>query len=217
MPRPPETITCASVRSGRPPFSAGARSVTRASFASSDALNATASTCAGPGAGSAETAPGRSATTGVPFRTVACTVTAPPKFWCVPTGDPSPAARSVTSARIPDPVLTASRAAVSLDSFVPATSTAAGDFSFTSFASSSAAGAVTNPAKSAESTAYTFTAPYSASRGCAPSAPGPSHTTLGSPSRRAAVSSSSVTFLISPAASRSARTSTSAMPSPLPR
>ncbi len=47
------------------------------------------------------------------------------------------------SVSTPDPVLTASRPAISLPSVVPATSTAAGDADPTSCASSSAAGATT--------------------------------------------------------------------------
>jgi hypothetical protein len=46
-----------------------------------------------------------------------------------------------TTVNTPDPVLTASRPATSLPSVVPATSTAAGDFSVTSRESSSAADA----------------------------------------------------------------------------
>ena len=107
--------------------------------------------------------------------------------------------------------MTASRPAISLPSVEPATSTAAGDADATREASSSAVGATTYPEKSGESATYTFSAPYSASRGWAASAPGPVHTTDGSPSRRAAVSSSRVTFLTSPSAVCSARTSTSAM------
>ena len=47
----------------------------------------------------------------------------------------------IASVRIPEFVLTASRPAISLPSVVPATSTATGDVSATSCASSSAAGA----------------------------------------------------------------------------
>src|SRR6202044_3323853 len=47
---------------------------TRAAFAASEAVNATASTTAAPGDGSGEIALGRTAMTGVPARTVECTV-----------------------------------------------------------------------------------------------------------------------------------------------
>jgi hypothetical protein len=115
------------------------------------------------------------------------------------------------SVSTPELVLTASRPAISLPSVVPATSTAAGEADATSEASSSAVGATTYPEKSAESATYTFSAPYSPSRAAPDSDPGPVHTTDGDPSRRAAVSSSRVTFLTSPSAVCSARTSTSAM------
>ena len=77
---------------------------------------------------------------GVPVRTLDWTVIAPPKIDCSPT---RPSASPVTSVRTPEPVLTASRPATSRPSEVAATSTAAGDFSATSCASSSALGATT--------------------------------------------------------------------------
>ena len=81
---------------------------------------------------------------GVPFFTVECTVIAPPKFGWSASGAPSvPAVTSTASVSTPDPVLTASRPAISLPSVVPAISTAAGDADATSEASSSAAGATT--------------------------------------------------------------------------
>ena len=79
---------------------------------------------------------------GVPFVTRECTVIAPPKFGCSASGAPSsPAVTLTASVSTPEFVLTASRPAISLPSVVPATSTAAGAFSATSCASSSAAGA----------------------------------------------------------------------------
>ena len=82
--------------------------------------------------------------------------------------------------------MTASRPAISLPSAVPASSTAAGDFSATSEASSSAFGATTYSANSPESATYTRAAPNSASRSRPCSAPGPAHTTdgLAQPGRR---------------------------------
>ncbi len=80
---------------------------------------------------------------GVPFLTVECTVIEPPKFGCCANGPLSPEVTSTASVSTPDPVLTASRPAISLPSVVPAISTATGDFSPTSCASSSAAGATT--------------------------------------------------------------------------
>src|ERR1700733_10920166 len=142
VPRPPETTICASVSSGRSPFSATTRSVILAALAASDAVNATASTAAAPADGSGETAFGRTAMTGGPARTVDCTVIEPPNFGCSATGAPSgPATTLTASVSTPDPVLTASRPAISLPSVVPATSTAAGDTCATSWASSSAVGA----------------------------------------------------------------------------
>ena len=67
VPRPPETTICASDRSGRSLAAATTCSVTFAAFAASDAVNATASTAAAPGDGSAATEFGRTAMIGVPF------------------------------------------------------------------------------------------------------------------------------------------------------
>src|SRR5215470_12287724 len=102
----------------------------------------TFSSCAAPGdgAGSGAIAFGRTATIGIPARTRDCTMMAPPKIDCSAT---SPSSRPTASVSTPDPVLTASRPAISRPSAVLATSTAAGDFSATSAASSSALGATT--------------------------------------------------------------------------
>ena len=89
VPRPPDTTICASVRSGRSPLAATARSVTFAVFAASLAANSTATISAAPGDGSALTAFGRTAMMGVPLVTFECTVIAPPKFGCSATGVPS--------------------------------------------------------------------------------------------------------------------------------
>src|SRR6201996_3042710 len=160
VPRPPETTICASVRSGRSPFSATTRSTTVAALAASDAEKETASTAAAPADASGEIAFGRTAMIGVPALATECTVIAPPKFGCSATGAPSgPAVTLTASVSTPEPVLTASRPAISLPSVVPAISTAAGDTEATREASSSAAGATTYPAKSAESATYTFSAP----------------------------------------------------------
>ena len=68
---------------------------------------------------------------------------APPKMDCSATGPSSPGCRSTASVSTPESILTASRPATSLPWAVPASSTSAGDFSLTSWASSSAAGATT--------------------------------------------------------------------------
>src|SRR5271165_2527987 len=82
VPRPPDTTICASVRSGRSPLSAAARSVTVAVFAAPDAANETATSSAAPCDGSALTAFGRTAMMGVPLVTRDQAVIAPPKFGC---------------------------------------------------------------------------------------------------------------------------------------
>ena len=56
VPRPPETTICASVRSGRSPLPAAARSVTFAVLAASDAAKVTGTISAAAGDGSALTA-----------------------------------------------------------------------------------------------------------------------------------------------------------------
>ncbi len=74
--------------------------------------------------------------------TAECTIVAPPKTDCSATIlPPSPAASPTASVSRPEFVLTASRPATSLFCPVLASSTAAGDFSATSNASSSASGA----------------------------------------------------------------------------
>ena len=50
VPRPPDTTICASVSSGRSPLAATTRPAILAAFATSDAVNATASTAAAPSA-----------------------------------------------------------------------------------------------------------------------------------------------------------------------
>ena len=71
------------------------------------------------------------------------TMMAPPKMDCSATGPSSPGVRSTASVSTPEPILTASRPAISLPSPVAGTSTAAGDACATSAASTSAAGAAT--------------------------------------------------------------------------
>src|SRR5580692_7973920 len=206
-PRPPETTIEASVSSGRSPRSCTTRSMTRALFATSLAWKLTVSVSAAPGAGSGATAFGRTATIGVPERTLDWTTMAPPKIDCSAIRS-SP--RSTASVIRPEPVFTASLPAISRPSAVLATSTASGDLSATRPASSSAFGATTYSLSSSPPATYTLAAPNSASRSRPPSAPGPAQTTEGSPNRRARVSSSQVTFLtVSP--SCSARTRISAM------
>jgi hypothetical protein len=77
---------------------------------------------------------------GVPVPTLACAMMPPPKIECSAT---RPSVTSTTSVRTPEPVFTASRPATSLPSAVAETSTAAGAFSFTSWASRAAFGATT--------------------------------------------------------------------------
>src|SRR4051794_39687682 len=154
---------------------------------------------------------------GVPVVTFECTMTAPANATWVAV--PS-AVISVTSVRKPLPVLTATRAATSLPSGEDGITTAAGDLSATSCASTSAFGATRNSSTSGDSATYTFCAPYSPSASFTPAAvPGAAMTTAdGSPSARAAVSASRVVLRTpSPAGSSSTRTRTSAMTmSPLP-
>jgi len=84
----------------------------------------------------------------VPTVTLECTIVAPAKAtWvAVPSG-----AISVTSVRKPLPVLMASRPATSLPSGEEGMTTAAGDLSATSCASTSALGATRNWSTSADS------------------------------------------------------------------
>jgi hypothetical protein len=141
VPRPPETTIEASVRSGRSDRSATTRFVTLAPVASP--ASDTGEISAAPVFGSGATAFGRIATIGVPRLTREWTMVAPPKMDCSATGPSSPGCRSTASVSTPESILTASRPATSLPWAVPATSTSAGDFSRTSWASSSTAGAVT--------------------------------------------------------------------------
>ena len=75
---------------------------------------------------------------GVPCDTLDFTMTEPPKIDCVAVKSASIPTASVTT---PESTLTASRPATSLPSAVEGISTAAGDFSATSLASTSAFGA----------------------------------------------------------------------------
>src|SRR5919107_5780731 len=148
---------------------------------------------------------------GVPVVTRECTTVAPANATWVAV--PS-AAISVTSVRKPLPVLTASRAAISLPSAEDGMTTAAGCTDCTSEASTSALGATRYSSSSGDSATYTVAAPYSArvsrTRAAVPGAP--VTTAAGSPSARAAVSASSVVLRTpSPAGVSSARTRTSAM------
>ncbi len=139
-PRPPETTIDASVSSGRSPRSCTTRSVTWAALAASLTSTLTFSSSAAASAASGAIALGRTATMGVPTATLDWTMMAPPKMDCSAT---RPSSRPTASVISPEPVLTASRAATSRPSAVLATSTAAGDFSATRAASSSALGAAT--------------------------------------------------------------------------
>jgi hypothetical protein len=81
---------------------------------------------------------------GVPEVTVAVTVWLPANTDCVVTGEASPSSggcTSTASVMSPDPVRTATRAAISRASGVAGNSTAAGDVWCTSAASASALGA----------------------------------------------------------------------------
>ena len=117
--------------------------MTLALLAASLRLRLTADSSAAPGAGSAATEFGRTVTIGVPVLTAECTIVAPPNTDCSATILPSWLTRPTASQSIPELVLTASRPATSLFCPVEASSTAAGDVSVTSEASSSASGAVT--------------------------------------------------------------------------
>src|SRR5215218_9395960 len=104
---------------------------------------------------------------GVPTVTCECTIVAPANATWVAV--PS-AAISVTSVRNPEPVLIASRPAISLPSGEDGITTAAGDTDATNCASTSAFGATRNSSTSGDSATYTFTAPYSASASLTPAA-----------------------------------------------
>src|SRR5215831_16966763 len=125
-PRPPDTITDASVRAGRLPF------------ASTDSSTGTATCSAAPGAGDGVTELARTVMTGTPLLTFDCTVTAPPKMLCTTLASGFTVTASVST---PLPILKANLAATSLCSGVEETSTAAGDACATTEASTSAFGA----------------------------------------------------------------------------
>src|SRR5215470_16011990 len=221
VPRPPETTICASVRSGRSPFSATTCSVIRVAFAASDSVTVTGETSAAPAAGSAVIAFGRTAMIGVPLTTRECTVIAPPKFGCSATGAPSSPATTLTaSVSTPEAVLTASRPATSLPSRVPAISTAAGAFSATSEASSSAAGATTNSPYSALSATYTRSPPKCSARTSTSAIdPGPSQMNFRSARNAATLTPPSPSSLtITPAArgGRAAKSATAVADPPSP-
>ncbi len=92
----------------------------------------------GAGRGSGVIAFGRTVMIGVPVLTLDFTTIAPPKIDCSATRpSPMPTASVIS----PEPVLTASRPAISLPSAVLASSTAAGELEATRLASSSAFGA----------------------------------------------------------------------------
>src|SRR5437764_5145460 len=112
----------------------------------------------------------------------------------------------------PEPRRTASRAETSRPSAPAVTRTAAGETRCASAARTSTFGVTRKPMAASPSATYTFAAPCEASASFAFAAEpvGPTTTAEGSPSTRAAVSSSSVTFLTSPS-TWSTRTSTSAI------
>ena len=112
----------------------------RALFAASLTSMPDGTSSAVPGAGSGVTAFGRTAMIGVPDLTLEFTTIAPPKIDCSAIRSSSMPTASVIS---PEPVLTASLAAISLPSAVLGTSTAAGAAAATRLASSSAFGATT--------------------------------------------------------------------------
>ena len=116
--------------------------MTFAVFAASLAAKVTGTICAAAGAGSALTAFGRTAMTGVPLRDPGVHGDRAAEVRLLDCRRrAAPAVTLTASVSTPEFVLTASRPAISLPSVVPATSTAAGDLAATSCASSSAAGA----------------------------------------------------------------------------
>jgi hypothetical protein len=136
---------------------------------------------------------------GVPRVTVAATVKLPANTdWMVATPPPSPGATSTASVMMPDDVLIASLAAISLPSPPDGMSTAAGDVLSTSCASASALGATRYSPSAGSSSTYTLAAPNLASASVAASAAGPMNTADGSPRRRAKVSSSPVVLRTCP-------------------
>jgi hypothetical protein len=88
---------------------------------------------------------------GVPVVTLDDTIVEPPNTCCSAAGPPSPAVTSVASVMTPEPVFSASRAAISLPSALEVSSTAAGDAASTSWARTSAVGATRCPVTSASS------------------------------------------------------------------
>ena len=191
------------------------RPVTVALVAASDRVTATSTRAGVAGAASGATELPRTVKIGVPAVTFECTTVEPPNTDCVAVSE---ASMSTASVMTPESVRTARRPAASLPSAVEAISTAVGAFSATSCARTSAFGATGCLARASSPATYTVVAPNSPSVATASSLmPGPTHTALGSPSRRASVSSSLVTFLTDPS-DCSTRTRTSPMTAlPLPR
>ncbi|GAA1259855.1 hypothetical protein GCM10009646_54860 [Streptomyces aureus] len=126
-PRPPETTIAASVRSGRPVDSRGVRAVTLVPVACPENATVRASTVPAAGADSTGALLGLTVMTGVPLETRDLVVNEAANADCVAMGPCSPASRSVASVMTPDPMRTATRAAISLPSAEDGTSTAAGD------------------------------------------------------------------------------------------
>src|ERR1019366_9485263 len=153
VPRPPETTIAASVSSGRPDAALGWLSVIRAAFALAEiTISVTCSTPA-PETASGVTEFGLTVMMAVPLVTVACTMKPPANTdWVVRTAPPSPACTSTASVIRPDPVLIERRAAISLPSGDELIRTATGAAEATSAASTSALGATTKSAISADST-----------------------------------------------------------------
>src|SRR5699024_8013028 len=115
---------------------------------------------------------------------------------------------STTSLSSPEPMRAAKRPATSLPSMLAGTSTAAGETDSASDACTSTFGVTRLTPNVSDSAAEVFSAPAAASASAVPA--GPATTADGSPSARAAVNSSLVTFFGAPSAC-STRTSTSAM------
>ena len=141
VPRPPETTMAASVSSGRPVEAFSELETILAPLAASETSTLTASTVPAPAAASGLVEFGLTHTTGTPLVTTDFVVKLPAKTDCVVVTVPPSTATSTASVIMPDSVLSATRAAISLPSPPETTSTAAGEVSVTILASASALGA----------------------------------------------------------------------------
>ena len=143
----------ASVNSGRPPCTGGCEEVTVAFFEPSATVNERVSTLGDDSVMFASTEFGRTVIIGVPWETFECTVVEPPKTNCVAVIS---AETSTASVIMPEPDLTAVRAATSLPNACDATRTAAGAWAAIICAKTSATAATPFAANASDSTTIIF-------------------------------------------------------------